>query len=174
MEISIAKSSSVSASNAALLVALELSKTTWVVALSAPFSDQIRHYSITGGDAVALLELIGRDAHDSGAVNREWAEFALSRRVQALRRDTGMPRPVMMFTTLQATSFFCLGRVRAWRLRPNNFLNRNSVTSAKEHFPSLTDRCHPSQPRSGAGSEYACSSQWLPLLQRPTYPPPAS
>jgi hypothetical protein len=70
MEISIAKSSSVSASNAALLVALELSKTTWVVALSAPFSDQIRHYSITGGDAVALLELIGRDAHDSGAVNK--------------------------------------------------------------------------------------------------------
>ena len=68
MEISIAKSSSVSASNAALLVALELSKTTWVVALSAPFADQIRHYSITGGNAVALLELIGRDAHDSGAV----------------------------------------------------------------------------------------------------------
>ena len=32
MEISIAKSSSVSASNAALLVALELSETTWVVA----------------------------------------------------------------------------------------------------------------------------------------------
>ena len=86
MEISIAKSSSVSASNAALLVALELSKTTWVVALSAPFSDQIRHYSITGGDAVALLELIGRDAHDSGAVNREWAEFALSRGAPAGRR----------------------------------------------------------------------------------------
>jgi hypothetical protein len=86
MEISIAKSSSVSASNAALLVALELSKTTWVVALSAPFSDQIRHYSITGGDAVALLELIGRDAHDSGAINREWAEFALSRGAPAGRR----------------------------------------------------------------------------------------
>jgi hypothetical protein len=86
MEISIAKSSSVSASNAALLVALELSKTTWVVALSAPFSDQIRHYSITGGDGVALLELIGRDAHDSGAVNREWAEFALSRGAPAGHR----------------------------------------------------------------------------------------
>jgi hypothetical protein len=86
MEISIAKSSSVSASNAALLVALELSKTTWVVALSAPFSDQIRHYSITGGDGVALLELIGRGAHDSGAVNREWAEFALSRGAPAGHR----------------------------------------------------------------------------------------
>ena len=57
-----------------------------MVALSAPFSDQIRHYSITGGDGVALLELIGRDAHDSGAVNREWAEFALSRGAPAGHR----------------------------------------------------------------------------------------
>ena len=171
MEISIAKSSSVSASNAALLVALELSKTTWVVALSAPFSDQIRHYSITGGDAVALLELIGRDAHDFGAINREWAEFALSRGAPAGHRHAEAGHDVH---DLASDSFFCVGRVRAWRLRPNNFLNRNSVTSAKEHLPSLTDRCHPSQPRSGAGSEYACSSQWLPLLQRPTYPPPAS
>jgi hypothetical protein len=29
------------------LVALELSKATWVVALSAPFSDRISHYCIT-------------------------------------------------------------------------------------------------------------------------------
>src|SRR5690349_5871691 len=58
MEISIAHSSSVSSSNATLLVALELAKATWVVALSAPFSDRISHYSVTGGDAAALLELI--------------------------------------------------------------------------------------------------------------------
>jgi transposase len=43
-----------------LLVALELSKATWVVALSAPLSDRIRHHSITGGDAAALLKLIGQ------------------------------------------------------------------------------------------------------------------
>src|SRR4051812_22717175 len=31
-----------------------------VVALSAPFSDRISHHSIAGGDAVALLKLIGQ------------------------------------------------------------------------------------------------------------------
>jgi transposase len=60
MEISIAQSPSVSSSNATLLVALELSKATWVVALSAPFSDRISHHSIAGGDAGALLKLIGQ------------------------------------------------------------------------------------------------------------------
>ena len=60
MEISIAHSSSVSSSNATLLVALELSKATWVVALSAPFSDRISHHSIAGSDAGALLKLIGQ------------------------------------------------------------------------------------------------------------------
>jgi transposase len=60
MEISIANSSTGCSLNAALLIALELSKATWVVALSAPFSDRISHYSITGGDAAALLELIGQ------------------------------------------------------------------------------------------------------------------
>jgi transposase len=58
METSIAHSLSVSSSNATLLVALELSKATWVVALSAPLSDRISHYSIAGGDAGALLKLI--------------------------------------------------------------------------------------------------------------------
>ena len=59
-EISIAQSPSVSSSNATLLVALELSKATWVVALSDPFSDRISHHSIAGGDAGALLKLIGQ------------------------------------------------------------------------------------------------------------------
>jgi transposase len=60
LETSIAHSPSVSSSNATLLVALELSKATWVVALSAPFSDRISHHSIAGGDAGALLKLIGQ------------------------------------------------------------------------------------------------------------------
>jgi transposase len=58
MEISVAHFLSVSSSNATLLVALELSKATWVVALSAPLSDRISHYSIAGGDAGALLRAI--------------------------------------------------------------------------------------------------------------------
>jgi hypothetical protein len=60
MEISVAHSPSVSSSNSTLLVALELSKATWLVALSAPLSDRIRHHSIAGGDAAALLKLIGQ------------------------------------------------------------------------------------------------------------------
>jgi putative transposase len=54
-------------------------------------------------------------AEGFGAEIREWSDFALSRRGQAIRRETGMPRPVMMFSTLQATlaSVFCVGRVRA-------------------------------------------------------------
>ena len=74
---------------------------------------------------------------DFGAEIREWADFALSRSGQATRRDTGMPRPVMMLMTLQATlaSVFCVGRVRAWRPRPITFLYRNIATSAKERFP---------------------------------------
>jgi hypothetical protein len=64
---------------------------------------------------------------DFGAEIRVWADFALSRGNQALRRDNGMPRPVMMLITLQATlgSVFCVDKVRAWRLRPINFLYPN-------------------------------------------------
>ena len=72
---------------------------------------------------------------DFGAEMREWSDFALSRNGQATRRDTGMPRPVMMLMTLQATSVFCVGRVRAWRPRPITFLYRNIATSANERFP---------------------------------------
>jgi hypothetical protein len=54
MEISVAHFLSVSSSNATLLVALELSKATWMVALSAPFTARISHHSIAGGDAALL------------------------------------------------------------------------------------------------------------------------
>jgi hypothetical protein len=52
---------------------------------------------------------------DFGAEIRVRADFTLSRGSQAIRRETGMPRPVMMLMTLQATlaSVFCVGRVRA-------------------------------------------------------------
>jgi hypothetical protein len=56
---------------------------------------------------------------DVGAEIRVWSDFTLSRGGQAIRRDTGMPRLVMRLRTVQATlaSVFCVGRVRAWRLR---------------------------------------------------------
>jgi hypothetical protein len=54
MEMSIAHSPGISFSNATLLVALELSKATWMVALSAPFTARISHHSIAGGDAAVL------------------------------------------------------------------------------------------------------------------------
>jgi hypothetical protein len=52
---------------------------------------------------------------DFGAEIIVWSDFALFRGDQAIRRDTGMPRPVTMLTTLQATlaSIFCVGKVRA-------------------------------------------------------------
>ena len=87
MEISIAHSSSVSSSNATLLVALELPKATWVVALSAPFSDRISHHSIAGGDAGALLKLIGQA--------RSRAEAALGQPVRVVCGSASKlgPRP---------------------------------------------------------------------------------
>jgi transposase len=61
MEISIARSSAVSSQGSTLLVALELSKASWLVAISVPFSSEwISHHSIAGGDTAALLDLIGK------------------------------------------------------------------------------------------------------------------
>ena len=77
MEISIAHATSVSSSNATLPVTLELSKATWVVALSALLSDLISHHSVAGGDDAALLRLIGGQA-------RSRAEGALVRPVRVV------------------------------------------------------------------------------------------
>jgi hypothetical protein len=40
---------------------------------------------------------------DFGAEISVWADFALSRWGQVIRRETGMPRPVMMLMTLEGT-----------------------------------------------------------------------
>ena len=74
MVISITQSPSVSSLNATLLVPLELPMATWVVALSAPFSDRISHHSIAGGGTAALLKLIGQ--------TRSRAEAALGQSVR--------------------------------------------------------------------------------------------
>jgi hypothetical protein len=52
---------------------------------------------------------------DVGAKIRNGTDFTLSHAGQAIRRNTGMPRPVMMLIILQATlaPVFCVSRVRA-------------------------------------------------------------
>jgi hypothetical protein len=72
-----------------------------------------RSHHILGNASMVRRTTPDRACRDFGAEIKVWSEFALSRRDQAIRRETGMPRPVMMLMTLQATlaSVFCAGRV---------------------------------------------------------------
>lgn len=61
MEITSAFVPSPAAGEAAtLFVVLELSKARWLVAIHSPRADKISRHTIKGGDAPALLNLIGR------------------------------------------------------------------------------------------------------------------
>jgi hypothetical protein len=73
-----------------------------------------RHADDPGRTALIVEEQDG-SVRDVGAEISAWWDFAQSRGVQAARRDTGMPRLVMMLITLPATlaSVFCVSRVRA-------------------------------------------------------------
>jgi len=56
-----------------LFVALELSKSIWLIAVSAPGSDKISKYRVAGGDVAGLLSLLARlkaqaERHCDGAV----------------------------------------------------------------------------------------------------------
>jgi transposase len=70
MEISTQTLASDRSKHAALFVALELSKATWLVALNSPVADKISEHRIDGGDTAKLLALIeakrlrGRDSCD--------------------------------------------------------------------------------------------------------------
>ena len=56
---------------AALFVALELSKSTWLVALHSPAADKVSQHRLEGGDAEGLLTLIGRRrAHAEAVLGR--------------------------------------------------------------------------------------------------------
>src|SRR5690349_634084 len=96
-------------------------------------AEPVRICAVTGSRAdfgliVGLLRRLRTDRAfrldvvptDFGAQIGVPAEFALSHGVQATRRDTGLPRPVMMLRTRQpaAASVFCAGRLRARRPRP--------------------------------------------------------
>jgi transposase len=71
MEISSVALPPVEAKPAALLVALELSKSTWLVALHSPAADKVSQHRLEGGDAEGLLTLIGRRrAHAEAVLGR--------------------------------------------------------------------------------------------------------
>ena len=74
MEISSVALPPVEAERATLFVALELSKSTWLVALHSPVVDKVSLHRIDGGDGDALLSLVAR--------KREHAEAALGRSVR--------------------------------------------------------------------------------------------
>lgn len=76
METSSPRLPSVEDKPATLFVALELSKSTWLVAIHSPAADKISQHRLAGGDVTALLSLIER--------KRGEAEAALLRPVRVM------------------------------------------------------------------------------------------
>jgi len=62
--------------SATLFVALELSRSTWLVALHAPLTNKVSQHRLDGGDAAGLLALITR--------KRSQAEEKLGRPVRVV------------------------------------------------------------------------------------------
>ena len=58
---------SVAEKPATLFVALELSKSTWLVAIHSPAADKISQHRLAGGDTTALLSLIERKRGEARA-----------------------------------------------------------------------------------------------------------
>ena len=57
---------SVGEKTATLFVALELSRSTWLVALHSPVADKVSQHRLRGGDTEGLLELIATQARAGG------------------------------------------------------------------------------------------------------------
>jgi transposase len=60
MEISSSTLPAVAAEHATMFVALELSKSSWLVALHSPVADKVSLHRFVGGDVAGLLTLIAR------------------------------------------------------------------------------------------------------------------
>ena len=60
MEISPVATASAAEQGATIYVALELSKSRWLVGIHTPLADKVSRYSVPGGDSAALLDRIGR------------------------------------------------------------------------------------------------------------------
>ena len=67
METSSPRLPSVAEKPATLFVALELSKSTWLVAIHSPAADKMSQHRLAGGDATALLSLIERKCGEAQA-----------------------------------------------------------------------------------------------------------
>jgi transposase len=76
MEIASVTTASAGAEHATIYVALELSKSRWLVGLHTPLADKVSRYAVPGGDSGALLGRIGRV--------RARAERALGRPVRVV------------------------------------------------------------------------------------------
>ena len=82
MEISSSTLPAVTAERATMFVALELSKSSWLVALHSPVADKVSLHRFVGGDVAGLLALIAR--------KQTQAEARLGRTIRVLSRDTGV------------------------------------------------------------------------------------
>jgi transposase len=60
MEISPVATASAAEQGGTIYVALELSKSRWLVGIHTPLADKVSRYSVPGGDSAALLDRIGR------------------------------------------------------------------------------------------------------------------
>lgn len=76
MEIASVAATSADTEIATIYVALELSKSRWLVGFHTPLADKVSRYSVDGGDSGALLDRIGRV--------REQAERRLERPVRVI------------------------------------------------------------------------------------------
>jgi hypothetical protein len=76
MEIASVAAASAKTEIATIYVALELSKSRWLVGIHTPLADKVSRYSVDGGDSAGLLDRIGRV--------REQAERRLERPVRVV------------------------------------------------------------------------------------------
>jgi hypothetical protein len=93
MEISSSAQPAVTAERATMFVALELSKSSWLVALHSPVADKVSLHRFVGGDVAGLLALIAR--------KQTQAEARLGRiRVLSCYEDGVIPARPTGFATL--------------------------------------------------------------------------
>ena len=71
MEISPVAAASATEQGATIYVALELSKSRWLVGIHTPLADKVSRYSVPGGDGKALPERIGFTINGLAILNED-------------------------------------------------------------------------------------------------------
>src|SRR5215471_5744561 len=98
MEISSSTLPAVAAERATMFVALELSKSSWLVALHSPVADKVSLHRFVGGDVAGLLELIARkQTQRPGSAGRS-GFFPATRRGMTDFGYTGCCAPAALIT----------------------------------------------------------------------------